>query len=188
MKRALLLLTGIALLAYGLVVHAQVVPAPQAPVGLACAFNSTPPALTNLQAGWVQCDSAGRLVTAPFGTGTPGVTMLTASATGTTGAVAATLTAAANQTTYICGLTVTLSNPTAATNITIAVTGTIVGTMSYTRQVLAAAATVPPPQDIDVFHNPCVPASATNTTIVVTQPGLGAGATSAATTAWGYRL
>jgi hypothetical protein len=34
----------------------------------------------------------------------------------------------------------------------------------------------------------CIPASATNTAIVVTLPALGAGNTNATVIAWGYRL
>jgi hypothetical protein len=119
--------------------------------------------------------------------GSFGGTPVTNSATGTTGSVAATLPAQANKTTYICGFTVTFSNPTAATNVTVAVTNTLGGTLSFQRQVLAAAATVPPPQDLSVDFNPCVPANAPNTTIVVTQPGLGAGATGTSVAARGYQ-
>lgn len=52
-----------ALLLSGIYALAQVVPQPGPPVPIACAFNTTPPTLTNLQAGWVQCDNAGRLAT-----------------------------------------------------------------------------------------------------------------------------
>lgn len=38
---------------------AQVLPQPGPPTPQACAFNTTPVTLTDGQAGWVQCDSAG---------------------------------------------------------------------------------------------------------------------------------
>jgi hypothetical protein len=119
--------------------------------------------------------------------GSFGGVYVTNSATGTTGSVAATLPAVAGKTTYLCGFTVTFSNPTAAANVTVAVTNTIGGTLNFQRQVLAAAATVPPPLDLTEAFLPCVPASAPNTTIVVTQPGLGAGATGSSVAAWGYQ-
>lgn len=120
--------------------------------------------------------------------GSFGGVSVTNAATGTTGSVAATLPAVAGKTTYICGFTVTFSNPTAATNVTVAVTNTLGGTLNFQRQVLAAAATVPPPPDLTESFLPCLPANAANTTIVVTQPGLGAGATGTSVAAWGYQI
>lgn len=46
---------------------AQVVPAPANPLSVACAYNTTPPALSNTNAGWIQCDSLGRLLTSNSG-------------------------------------------------------------------------------------------------------------------------
>jgi hypothetical protein len=58
------LLTSLVLLILGLALApAQPVLPPQGtPNGIACAFNSTLPVLTNLQIGWVQCDSSGSLL------------------------------------------------------------------------------------------------------------------------------
>lgn len=41
----------------------QVVPQPGPPTPIACAYNTSPVTLTNGQAGWAQCDSAGKLQT-----------------------------------------------------------------------------------------------------------------------------
>lgn len=114
-------------------------------------------------------------------------TPLTASGTGTTGAVTATLSGAASQTTYICGFSVTLTNPTAATNTSVTLTGVITGTMTFGAPTLAAAATTAQPEKIVQTFYPCIPASAANTSIVVNSPALGAGAPLNTATAWGFR-
>lgn len=64
-----LILSAAALAALGWAVQAQVVPAPGPPQGMACAYNTAPPTLTNGQAGWVQCDSTGGLITSGGGGG-----------------------------------------------------------------------------------------------------------------------
>lgn len=108
------------------------------------------------------------------GTLTPG-TPLTASATGTTAAIAATLAGVANKTTYITGFVVTANNPTAATNSTVTVAGTVSGSLVYGMNTLAAAATTPQPAPLVVQFEAPVPASATNTAISVTLSALGTG-------------
>lgn len=114
---------------------------------------------------------------------------VTASATGTTAAVAATLPAVAGKTTYLCGFYYTGTNATAANTATaVTVTGTIGGTMTFGFPTLAAAATTPNTIPIDEGFIPCVAASAINTAIAVNGPALGAGATQATITAWGYYL
>jgi hypothetical protein len=124
----------------------------------------------------------------PFVAGAP-CTPITATATGTTGAVVATLAAVAGKTTYICGFYYTGTNATAAnTTTSVTVTGVIGGTMSFGFPTLAAAATVPNTIPIDEEFIPCVAASAINTAIAVNGPALGAGATQATVTAWGYYL
>lgn len=116
-------------------------------------------------------------------------TPITATATGTTAAVVATLSAVAGKTTYLCGFYYTGTNATAANTATsVTVTGTIGGTMTFGFPTLAAAATVPNTIPIDEEFQPCVAASAINTAIVVNGPALGAGATQATVTAWGYYL
>jgi hypothetical protein len=116
-------------------------------------------------------------------------TAITATATGTTGAITATLAAAAGKTTYICGFSFTGTNATAAnTTATITVTGTITGTMNFGYPTLALGATVPNNGSLDETFQPCIPASAINSAIVVNGPALGAGATLVTASAWGYQL
>ena len=52
-------LIAFALWALAAPAQAQVVPQPGPPIPTACAYNTTPPTLTDGQAGWAQCDSAG---------------------------------------------------------------------------------------------------------------------------------
>jgi hypothetical protein len=116
-------------------------------------------------------------------------TPITASATGTTGAIAATLPAVAAKTTYLCGFYYTGTNATVANTVTtVTITGTIGGTMNFGFPTLAAAATVPNTLPLDEEFIPCIAASAPNTAIVVNGPALGAGATLATVSAWGFQL
>lgn len=124
----------------------------------------------------------------PFAAGAP-CTPVTASATGTTGATAATLPAVAGKTTYICGFMFVGTNATAANGATsVTITGTISGTMTFGYPTLAAGAAVLHPGPIDEAFSPCIAASNINTAIVVNGPALGAGATLATVSAWGYYL
>lgn len=116
-------------------------------------------------------------------------TPITASATGTTAATTATLAAAAGKTTYICGFSYTGTNATAANGATtVTITGTITGTMNFGYPTLAAGAATPNNGSLDETFTPCIAASAINTAIVVNGPALGAGATLATVSAWGYQL
>ncbi len=114
-----------------------------------------------------------------------GATAVTNSGTGSTGAVVATLPAVSAKTTFICGFVVSSSGATTPTAVNVTVANTISGTMNFVYSVVGVATDNQVPLTVPIF--PCVPASAVNTTIVVTQPGVGAGATAAATTAWGYQ-
>jgi hypothetical protein len=112
---------------------------------------------------------------------------VTASATDTTGATTATLPAAAGKTTYICGFYFSGTNATAANPATaVTVTGAAIGTMTFGFPTLAAGATVPNTRPINPVFTTCIAASASNTAITVTGPALGAGATQATLSAWGY--
>lgn len=115
-------------------------------------------------------------------------TPITASGTGSTGAISATLAASANKFTYICGFSYQGSDAAAAVAGNVAVSGTISGTMNFGYVSLASGATVPQPPPTTVTFSPCVPSSAVNTAIVVTPPTLGAGATIATVSTWGYQL
>src|SRR5713101_1866862 len=105
---------------------------------------------------------------------TPG-TPITASATGTTAAITATLAGVANKTTYITGLVVTTNNPTAATNSTVTVAGTVSGSLVYGLNTEIAAAATPQPAPLVIQFSSPIPASAVNTAISVTLSALGAG-------------
>lgn len=116
-------------------------------------------------------------------TGLPvGATPITATASGTTGATAATLSGAAGKTTYIAGFTIG-SRATAAVAGLAAVSGTVSGTMNFSQGAAAAPAIA----TLTQTFNPPIPASATNTSIVVTSAAAGtAGVTDVS--AWGYRI
>lgn len=132
-------------------------------------------------------DTTGKLCNAND-TGYPtGATPVTGSGSGTTAAVTATLPGVASKTTYICGYSVSQTNPTAATATSITITGTITATMTFGAPTLAAAATTMHPSPIIQNFFPCIPASAQNTSLVVTSPALGAGATLNTAAAWGYQ-
>lgn len=98
----------------------------------------------------------------------------------------ATLAGAAAATTYVSGFLITGAGATAAGVVTATVTGLVGGTMSITVTVPAGATTGIAPLYID--FNPPLPASAVNTSIVLTLPALGAGNTNASVSAWGYRI
>jgi len=112
-----------------------------------------------------------------------GATALTASATGTTAATTATLAGAVGKTTYICGLSIR-ANATAAVTGNATVTGTITGTLNFTQWTAPAASGLGVTEQI---FNPCVPASATNTSIAVVSAPPGTGGV-VSSTAWGYQL
>jgi|SRR5882762_4686914 len=109
------------------------------------------------------------------------ITPLTASAVGTTAAITATLAGVAAKTTYICGFNAdagaTLGGNGAAT-----VAGTISGTLNYVQGIGVLAAI----QRLTQNYSPCIPASAANTSIVITTTAAGLGGT-AAVSAWGYQ-
>lgn len=86
------------LIALTAIAMAQVVSQPGPPTPIACAYNTTPVTLTSGQAGWVQCDAAGKITT----TSTPGATgaSLTSTAITVTNASASFL-AAATATKYL---------------------------------------------------------------------------------------
>lgn len=125
-----------------------------------------------------------RVASSPYPSG---ATALTASSGNVANASAvATLAAAASQTTYITGFSVTAAGSTAGSVVTVTVAGVITGTLSYTFCAPVGALIAATPMHVQ-FSRP-IPASATNTTIVVTCPALGAGNTNCAVSAQGFRL
>ena len=110
----------------------------------------------------------------------PGCTFETDSATGTTAATAATLAKTTTTTTYICGFAIR-ANATAAVTGDATVTGTITGTLHFTQFTAPAASGI---GTIEQRFTPCLPASAANTTIVVTSAAPGTGGV-VSVAAWG---
>ena len=119
------LLGAILLSLAGIAVHSQVALPPTLPI--ACAYNTSPPTLTTGQAGYVQCNSTGSLLTSGGGGGgsvTQGTTPWTASLDpcsyskkstaffNITASGASFITAVAADFTYICQISVTASTQT----------------------------------------------------------------------------
>jgi hypothetical protein len=133
-------------------------------------------------------DTIGNIVlTAAVAPGAPGSlqTALTSSASAGNASNVATLSAAVGKTTFITGFTATAAGATGASNVTITVVGTFGGTLNYTFTFPAGATTAATP--IGAMFNPAIPASATNTAIVVTFPAGGAGNLNASITAYGFQ-
>lgn len=143
----------------------------------------------------VPCSSAG-VAPSPVSQGpypsnfTTGVaaTPITASS-GNVAAATATATLAAGgagKTTYICGFQITSAGSTAAAVVNPTIANLITGTMTFTYATVAGVTLAN--QNLIIPFNPCVPANAANTTIVVSMPSLGAGNTNATVSAWGFQL
>lgn len=95
-------------------------------------------------------------------------TPVTNTAAGTTGATVATLPGVAAKTTYVCGYLIT-SRATAATIGSATLVGIISGTLTFGQAVAASPALA---ESRDQFY-PCIPASAANTSIVLTSVAAG---------------
>lgn len=98
----------------------------------------------------------------------------------------ATLAGVASKTTYIQGFQLTASGATAASVVSVTVTGLISGTATYTFTFPAGATAAAQPLIVE-FPAP-IPASAVNTAIVVTLPAGGSGNTNATANAQGFQL
>lgn len=124
---------------------------------------------------------------APPGGNLPsGATAITASSASVANASAiATLAGTAGKTTYITGFQATAGGSTAGSDQTLTVVGSISGTMNYTFTFPVGA--VVGSQVVVSFPYP-VPASAVNTSIVVTLPAGGTGNTNATVAAQGYQV
>lgn len=116
----------------------------------------------------------------------PGTPITAASGNVAAASAVATLAAAASKTTYITGFEVTASGSTTALPVLLAITGTITGTLTYIFTFPAGALIAAQPLSVQ-FSQP-IPASAVNTTIVVTLPSGGTGNTNAAVVAHGFQL
>lgn len=135
----------------------------------------------------VPCAPTAPLVSAPAGPYPSGATPITAASGNVAAATAtATLAATSGKTTYICGFTATAGGATAVATVDLTVANVVTGTMTFSYSAAATANSPSPPLVVPL--NPCIPANAVNTTIVVTLPSLGAGNAHAAVNAWGYQL
>lgn len=112
-----------------------------------------------------------------------GAVPVTASAVGTTAATVATLPAVAGKTTYIVGFSIR-AVATAAVAGNAVVSGTITGSLNFTQFSQAVATGLVP---VEEFFGYPIPASATNTAIVVTSAAPGVGGV-ISVTVWGYQL
>jgi hypothetical protein len=124
----------------------------------------------------------------PVGTGGVGGAIQISASSGNVAAATATATLAAgggNKITYICGFQATAGGATAAAVVTLTVTNLVTGTMSFTYGANTGVGI--PTAPLVIPFNPCLPANAANTTIVVSMPSLGAGNTNATVSAWGYQ-
>lgn len=96
-----------------------------------------------------------------------------------------TLAGTAGKTTYITGFDISGLGATAGSTITVTVTG-LANTLTYYYTVPAGVSTAAPTWN--VRFDPPIPASATNTAVVVNVPSFGAGNTTAAVNAFGFQL
>lgn len=99
---------------------------------------------------------------------------------------AATASVGVGRTTYISGFTLTASGATAGLAVVATVTGLLNGTLSYIFTAATGATLGSTP--LAVNFDPPLPASAVNTAIVVTLPGLGLGNTNACASANGFQI
>lgn len=98
----------------------------------------------------------------------------------------ATLAGASGKTTYITGFQVSGAGATLGLPVIVTVVGLISGTNSYIYSAVAGVLLENTP--LFIQFDPPVPASATNTSIVVSCPALGAGNTNNVVNAQGYQL
>lgn len=99
----------------------------------------------------------------------------------------ATLAASGGKTTYITGFQCTPGMATAAAAVSIVVSGLITGSNTLTAFATNATTFVPAPTPVIVQYPTPIPASAANTTIVVTMGAVGTGGATAVCNAQGYQ-
>jgi len=133
---------------------------------------TSPTALTSGRLGYVSLDPTTRALRVNNTGQYPiGAVPYTASATGTTGATTATLAGAASVTTHLCWFSIR-ANATAAVTGNATVTGTITGTLNFTQWTAPTASGL---GITEMIFNPCIPASAANTSIAVVSAAPGTG-------------
>lgn len=102
------------------------------------------------------------------------------------GTCTATLAAVAGKTTYITGYQITSSGSTSAAVVTGTITGVVTGTLHFTYCSVAGVTLSNQPLLVSLPYP--IPASAVNTTIVVSLPSLGSGNTNTTVSAFGFQL
>lgn len=116
----------------------------------------------------ITIDTQGRLCVTLDSLYPTGATPVTVTAAGTTAATVATLPGVASKTTYVCGYQIT-ARATAAAVGSATLAGIISGTLTFGQAVAASPAVA---EAIQAFY-PCIPASAANTSIVLTSAAAG---------------
>lgn len=153
------------------------------PVKVGCVFTTAPAAVTNAQRVNTWCDQFGNFGYSPQG---GGIVYETANSGNVAAATAtATLAAAAAKTTWITGLAVSSGGATAGGCVTGTITGIITATQNFTYCVPTGATVGAQPFTLSFV--PPIPASAVNTTIAVSIPSVGAGATNTTVSATGFQ-
>ena len=114
----------------------------------------------------------------------PGSTPVRVGATAAAGATSATMPAVAGKTNYLTGFAVTGGGATAASIVTVTVTGLVGGTQTY--KVAIPAGTTAGITPLIATFVPPLPASAANVAIAINLPSFGAGNTDAAVAAYGF--
>ena len=153
--------------------------------GLQGVYNATPVTLADEEGAAVALDAKGQVIMSP--SPAAGVALTTQSSGNVAAAVAAaTLSGVAAKTTYITGFSVTGSGATVGAVVSVTVTGLLGGTATYTYTAATGATVGNTP--LIVSFVPAMPASAVNTSIIVSCPSLGAGNTNNTTVVTGYTL
>lgn len=150
--------------------------------------NTSPTAITENQFGNLRMDPARNLGVAPSPYPVNAIASTATSGTVSNAAAVATLTGVASRTMYITGYDCHAGAATAAGRLSIVVSGTISGSMTNSAFVTNGTTFVPAPFPTIVSYNPPIPASAPNTSIVVTMQASGAGGASASCNAYGFTL
>lgn len=155
---------------------------------LAQCDDTSPQAITENQFGNMRMGCADHALLVAPSAYPNGATPETIGCTASAGTCTATLAASAGKTTYITGFQCTPGSATAAAAVSVVVSGTITGSMTYAVYSTNATTFVPAPVPLIVAFGSPVPASTTNTTIVVTMGSAGAGGTNASCAAQGFQL
>lgn len=150
--------------------------------------NTSPTAITENQFGNLRMDPARNLGVAPSPYPVNAVASTATSGLVSNASAVATLTGVASRTMYITGYDCHAGTATAAARVSIVVSGTITGSMTNAAFATNATTFVPAPVPTLVHYDPPIPASAANTSIVVTMGAVGSGGATAVCNAYGYTL